>query len=333
MGRELIQHDEGVTVNRTEKLGLGLAALGRPAYLTAGRNTDLGVARSVEKMRALTAEVLSTAYDGGIRYVDVARSYGLAEEFLADWLKSRTEATTDVVVASKWGYRYVGDWRSEADLHEVKDHTLEAFTTQLRESTALLGDRLNLYQVHSVTEDSPVLSDARLQHALADLRDDGMPLGFSTSGPRQAATIRAGVELRVGGAPLFSSVQSTWNILETSSGAALSEAHSAGLAVVIKECFANGRLAPGTDDPAPGVRMAAQFAADTHVGLDQVAIAAVVHQPWASRALSGAVTTAQLKSHIAGACIELPSEALAELTANAENPDEYWESRSHRPWS
>jgi hypothetical protein len=111
-----------------------------------------------------------------------------------------------------------------AKAHEIKEHTLQAFTAQLRETRALLGDRLDLYQVHSMTEDSPVLGHAELQHALGELRDEGVRLGLSTSGPRQADVIRAALDLQVNGAPLFSSVQATWNLLETSSGTALSEA-------------------------------------------------------------------------------------------------------------
>jgi len=321
-----------MSVNRVDRIGLGLAALGRPAYLTAGRDQDVGDARSVTAMRARTAAVLNAAYDNGIRYIDTARSYGRAEEFLADWLASRPDVT-DVVVASKWGYRYVGDWRLDADVHEVKEHTLDAFRTQLRDTRSLLGNRLDLYQVHSVTEDSPVLSDARLQRALADLRDEGVRLGLSTSGPRQATTIRAAVELHAGGSPLFSSVQSTWNLLETSAAPALSEAHVAGFAVVVKECFANGRLAPGTTDSAPGVRSAARLADEMHIGLDQLAIAAALQQPWASRVLSGAVTTAQVESHIAGAGLELSSQVMTGLTGVCEDPVEYWANRSRRPWT
>src|ERR1700750_1907976 len=100
-----------VTARRVDRIGLGLAALGRPAYLTSGRDRDVGAVRSVAEMRARTAEVLDAAYAGGIRYVDAARSYGRAEEFLADWLNSRPDVA-DVEVASKWGYRYVGDWRA-----------------------------------------------------------------------------------------------------------------------------------------------------------------------------------------------------------------------------
>jgi aryl-alcohol dehydrogenase-like predicted oxidoreductase len=321
-----------MTINRVDQMGIGLAALGRPAYITAGRDRDVGAARSVQDMRARTAAVLDAAYAGGIRYVDTARSYGHAEEFLAAWAGSRPEIT-DVVVASKWGYRYVGQWRMDAAAHEVKEHSVAAFTDQLRDTRALLGDRLNLYQVHSVTEDSPLFGDAHLQRALADLRDTGVRIGLSTSGRRQADALHAALELHVNGAPLFSSVQSTWNLLEPSVGSALSEAHGAGVAVVIKEVFANGRLAPGSGDTAPGVLRAAQMANDLGIELDQLAIAAAVQQPWCPRVLSGAVTVSQVESHLAGADFELPPTAIEALTELAEDPADYWSARARRSWN
>ena len=66
------------------RVGLGLAALGRPAYITSGREQDLPD-RSVAGMRARAFSVLDAAYAAGVRYVDAARSYGLAEEFLAGY--------------------------------------------------------------------------------------------------------------------------------------------------------------------------------------------------------------------------------------------------------
>jgi aryl-alcohol dehydrogenase-like predicted oxidoreductase len=138
--------------------------------------------------------------------------------------------------------------------------------------------------------------------------------------------------MEVGGAPLFSSVQSTWNLLETSAAEALSEAREAGMAVVIKDCFANGRLAPGTPDSSPAVKLAVKVAAELHIGLDQLAIAAAVNQPWASRSLSGAVTAAQIESHVEAASVELPTGMLAELTTLGEEPHEYWATRSRRLW-
>jgi len=314
------------------RIGLGLAAVGRPAYITSGRDRDMGAARSVADMRNRTFDVLDAAYTGGIRHTDAARSYGRAEEFLADWLRSRPE-TADVRVSSKWGYRYVGEWSMDAATHEVKDHSLQAFTTQLNQSRALLGERLDLYQVHSVTMESPVLTDIDLQNALGDLRDTGVRVGFSTSGPHQADVIRAALSIGVNGARLFSSVQSTWNILETSSGTALSEAAKQGVAAVVKEAFANGRLAPGSGDRAPGVQHAMRMAADLGIGVDQLAIAAALHQPWRPLVLSGAVNASQITSHLAGAEVELPMTSIDALRDAAEDPADYWAARSQREWS
>lgn len=72
------------------RIGLGLAALGRPAYLTAGRSDALGAPgdRSVEAMRTRTFAVLDAAWQLGIRFIDFAPSYGHAEDFLGAWLTS-----------------------------------------------------------------------------------------------------------------------------------------------------------------------------------------------------------------------------------------------------
>ncbi|MCV7419106.1 aldo/keto reductase [Mycobacterium yunnanensis] len=320
-----------MTNDQTVRLGLGLAALGRPAYITSGRADDVGAARSVDEMRDRTADVLDAAYSSGIRYVDVARSYGLAEQFLAHWLASRPEIE-DVEVASKWGYRYVGDWQMTADVHEVKDHSLDAFTRQLAETKQILGDRVDLYQVHSVTPDSPVLADRELHRALADVRDGGLRIGLSTSGPRQADVVRAATAIEAGGRRLFTSVQSTWNLLETSAGSALSEARAEGMAVVVKEVFANGRLAPGSTDVAPGVELASRVAADLGIGLDQLALAAAYRQPWSPRVLSGAATPLQVRSHVAGADFALPTDVADALEAAAEDPADYWAARGRRQW-
>src|SRR5262249_42597734 len=137
------------------RIGLGLAALGRPAYITSGREEDLPD-RSVAGMRARAFSVLAAAYTAGVRYVDAARSYGLAEEFLAGWLAGRRHA--DVIVGSKWGYRYTGGWRLDAPEQEVKEHSLAMFTTQLAQSRALLGGRPPPYQGHSLTLDSAVFT-------------------------------------------------------------------------------------------------------------------------------------------------------------------------------
>ena len=73
----------GRTGLEVTRLGLGLAALGRPAYITLGREADLGPDRSVTGLRARCHRMLDEAIRLGIRYIDTARSYGDAEVFLA----------------------------------------------------------------------------------------------------------------------------------------------------------------------------------------------------------------------------------------------------------
>ena len=165
-------------------LGLGLAALGRPGYMTLGHAGDLP-GTSVEAMAAHAARLLDTAY-----------------------------------------------WRADADVHEVKDHSLAHLEAQWPESKALLGPYLRVYQVHSATLESGVLSDGAVLDRLARLRDDeGVEVGLSVTGPRQAEVIDAARVISRGGRRLFAWVQATWNVLEPSAGPALARAHAEGLRV------------------------------------------------------------------------------------------------------
>lgn len=306
------------------RLAIGLAALGRPSYIT----TDHALAfadRSIEGMRQRTFEVLDAAYEAGIRHVDAARSYGLAENFLATWLAARPHVT-DVLVSSKWGYRYVGRWQVEAEVHEVKDHSVKAFQEQWAETQATLGDAVALYQVHSITPESPALRDRPLLDDLARLRDGGVRVGLSTSGPHQADVVEEALAVSVGGTPLFSAVQATWNVLEPSVGAALVDAAAAGWAVMVKEVLANGRLA-GSDAPPALVGLATTAG----VTADAMAIAAALAQQFKPTVLLGAVSTDQLSSNLAS--LNLDAAALApRISVLRQSAEAYWKDRSALPW-
>ena len=225
----------GRTGLETTRLGLGLAALGRPAYINLGHAEDLPPDRSVDALERRAHEVLDAAYEAGIRYFDAARSYGRAEAFLGGWLARASPE--GVTVGSKWGYEYTGAWRMDAETHEVKDLSANQLRRQIAETRALLGDHLDLYQIHSATVESGVLEDPDVRAELDDLRASGVAIGLTTTGPAQHATIDRAIA--VGG---FDTVQSTWNLLERSAGPALARAHAAGLGVLVKEALANGRL-------------------------------------------------------------------------------------------
>ncbi|MBV8946332.1 MAG: aldo/keto reductase [Solirubrobacterales bacterium] len=309
--------ETGLTVTR---IGLGLAALGRPAYINLGHAADLAGHTDVGSMEQGAHAVLDAAYAGGIRYFDAARSYGKAEAFLASWLDRRGLGPDEVTVGSKWGYTYTADWRIDVDVHEVKDLGAENFRRQLAETRELLGDHLRLYQIHSATLDSGVLDDREVLGELAALRAGGVRIGFTTSGPRQADTIERALE--VGG---FDTVQSTWNLFERSAGAALVRAHEAGLGVIIKEALANGRLTERGD-----VGELVSAARDAGVAPDALALAAVLAQPWVDVVLSGASTVWELQSNLTALQVGVSAQHLEGL---AEDREMYWEKRSELPWN
>jgi aryl-alcohol dehydrogenase-like predicted oxidoreductase len=324
--------DTGLHVSR---LGLGLAALGRPGYINLGHADDLGHDYDAARMQARAHEVLDAAWTAGVRYFDAARSYGRAEEFLANWLASRAIAPASLTIGSKWGYTYTAGWRTDAAQHEVKDHGAATLERQLAESRAQLAPSLDLYQIHSATPDSGVLDDHAVIARLARLRDDGLAIGLSLSGSHQADSVRRALDIEVGGQRVFDAVQATWNLLERSAGPALLEAQQAGMGVIVKEALANGRLTERNHAPefAEQRRVLAQLAQRRQCTVDALAIAAVLAQPWADVVLSGAATVEHLQANLAALEVRWDDAADEALAALVEDPHAYWATRSALPWN
>ena len=139
-------------------------------------------ARCARRCHAL----LDAALAPGVRYVDTARSYGLAEQFLSAWCDERRLSDSALTVGSKWGYVYTGCWQLDAPVHEVKRLTIDTLRRQAEESRVILGPRLSLYQIHSATLESGVLDDPAVLAELSRLRDTGLRIGLTVTGPQQA---------------------------------------------------------------------------------------------------------------------------------------------------
>ena len=108
------------------------------------------------------------------------------------------------------------------------------------------------------------------------------------------------MEITLDGLRLFATVQATWNLLESSAASALSEAHAAGIGVIVKEALANGRLTERNKEPAFAAKRAllqseaAYFASS----IDALAMAASLAQPFADVVLSGATRVEQILSNL-----------------------------------
>jgi aryl-alcohol dehydrogenase-like predicted oxidoreductase len=314
----------GQTSLDVSRVGLGLAALGRPAYISVGHAGDLAGDTDVAALRGRAHELLDAALAAGVRYFDAARSYGCAEEFLGSWLVERGLNRSDVSVGSKWGYTYTAGWRVDVEVHEVKDLTIQTLRRQEAETRSHLGGVLGLYQIHSATLDSGVLEDRAVLDELARLRaEEGWLTGVSVTGPRQGDTVLRALE--VGG---FDCVQATWNLMEPSAGAALAAAHDAGLGVIVKEAVANGRLTARGDAP-----LLVEVAGGMGVAPDALALAGVLAQPWVDVVLSGASTVDMLLSNLGALDVNVTGDTLKRLAGLAEDPEEYWKRRSELPWT
>ena len=303
------------------RMGLGLAALGRPGYLNLGHDEDLGADRSVEALRRRAHAVLDAAYEGGVRTFDAARSYGRAEEFLGQWLDSRRPKS--VTVSSKWGCVYTAGWRVDADPPEVKRHDAETLRRQLAETRERLGEWLALYQIHSATPESGVLEDDEVLAELAALRAGGLAVGVSVSGTTQAATIDQALQLG-----LFDAVQATWNLYERPAEPALVRAHTAGVRVYVKEALANGRLAGRAQTPELEAA-----AARAGTSPDAVALAAVLARPWADVVLSGAATVGALSSNLRAIEVAWSRDLERRLAPMEEDSGAYWARRAELAWN
>ncbi len=334
----------GSTKLAVSAIGLGLAALGRPGYINLGHAHDLASSHyDIAAMERQAWSVLDAAWLADVRYFDVARSYGRAEEFLGSWLRARQIAPDRLTVGSKWGYTYTANWQVQAERHEVKDHSLPVLQRQFQESQVALATNfapqpsayLQLYQVHSATLESGILENRAVLGELSRLKSRGIAIGLSLSGVNQTTVLRQALAVRVDGVRVFDCVQATWNLLETSAAVALQQAHAAGVGIIIKETLANGRLTLRNHQPAFAEKLTLlkQQAARLQTTVDALALAAVLAQPWADVALSGATTVDQLQANLAARQVAWDEEASLTLAALREPPDVYWGTRSRQAWN
>ncbi len=324
----------GSTGLKVSRIGLGLAALGRPGYINLGHGKDLNFDYDLNVMQSQTLRMLDFAYGLGVRYFDVARSYGRGEEFLSSWIKANNHKK-GFTVGSKWGYTYTADWKVNAEKHEVKEHTLDVLSRQYPESKKLLGDYLSVYHIHSATLDSGVLDNKEVIDGLWQLKESGVIVGLSLSGVGQSETLDKALEIQNGRDRLFQSVQVTWNLLEQSSTDVLKKASADGCGIIVKEALANGRLTSRSLDASFKNKRGIldKVAVKYGCGIDALSMAYVLNQKWTNIVLSGASTEEQLKSNVQSIQINLDANDIALLESLKEEPAEYWSSRAQLRWN
>lgn len=314
------------------KLGLGLAALGRPEYINI--RPDSLNDKSEEAFKKNAFSVLNEAYNLGVRYFDTAPSYGKGEVFLEEWYVKNKHP--DVVLGTKWGYTYVANWELGFNgKHEIKEHSLEKLKEQWQVSKSMLP-KLKFYQVHSATLESGVLKNEAVLNELYNIKKEtGLQIGISTSGANQKEVIEAALRIEIQEEQLFDSFQVTYNVFEQSTFSILNEALKAGKKIIIKEALANGRVFQNEtfQHYKNAYNVLESLSIKYKVGVDAIALRFIVDNLQPTYLLSGASNITQLKQNLKALdfCFtKLELQMLQTLKVSSGN---YWEERSALHWN
>jgi aryl-alcohol dehydrogenase-like predicted oxidoreductase len=194
-----------------------------------GRNEGIKYAEGYDlPAEAEAVRLVRDAVASGIRHIDTAPAYGLAERRVGLALAG---LETSVTVSTKVGERFEGG-RSRYDFSAA------ATRESVARSRDLLGrDRLDLVLVHSNGDDERILREEGVTEALRELRDAGRigAIGFS------AKTLAGSLAALAAG---YDALMLEFHRLDPSLLPAFERAAELGRATLVKKALASGRLAP-----------------------------------------------------------------------------------------
>ncbi|WP_147677849.1 aldo/keto reductase [Algibacter pacificus] len=313
------------------QLGLGTAALGRPQYINVRQNPSN--TSNLEAFKNESFSVLENAYNLGVRYFDTAPGYGLAEQLLLDWLKTKDDDTIEI--ATKWGYTYTANFDPNAKVHEVKEHSLEKLKEQWEVSKQFLP-YLKVYQIHSTTFETGVLENQAVLDYLAFLKKTHrIKMGITTTGTNQVEVLKRALTVEVEGEPLFDIFQVTYNLLDQSLKDVYSILAKENKSIVIKEALANGRVFRNKNYPNYDemYQVLERLANQYQVGIDAVCLQYCAQTIPGSMVLSGAGNNTQLQENLKVNTFILSPLELEELSSFKANVSEYWAERKALQWN
>lgn len=313
------------------KIGLGTAAIGRPLYINIKDEVESKPFDKKEFIRK--GEVLlDFAYANGVRIVDTAPGYGLAENLVTEWLQNRT--ISDVSVSSKWGYTYVADFSATAEQHEVKEHSLAKLNEQWEVTKGLLPS-LNTYQIHSATLDTGVLQNKEVLKRLYEIKKThNVAIGLTATGVNQLEVMRLAMAIEVENEPLFDSFQVTYNVFDQS----IAELVGADFdrTIIVKEALANGRVFPNLQrypHYSAHYDLLSELSKKYEVGVDAIALRFCMDSIKSDTVLSGASSQKQLSENLKAYDFVLTEDEIARIKMLKVDPEAYWCERKALEWN
>jgi len=220
----------GRTGLKVSRLGVGAAEIGL---------------RMVDDARA--AQVLNTALDEGINFVDTAACYGISEQLIGRTIAHRRQ---EYVLATKCGH-VTGGYEGEPWTAKTIKDSIDRSLVRLR------TDHVDLVQLHSC--EKAVLGQGEVIQALLAARQLGKTRFIGYSGDNEAAqwAIESGY---------FDTLQTSFSLVDQRALTTVFPlAKAKGMGIIAKRPIANGAWgARGSDTPDPGEYVhRAQVMADT----------------------------------------------------------------------
>jgi 1-deoxyxylulose-5-phosphate synthase len=291
---------------------------------------------------ATSFDILDTAFDAGITFVDTADMYpngqdgelsGLTEEIIGRWMRER-QRRDDVILASKfWAPMGPNPWNRGAS----RKHIVGALDASLRR---LQTDHLDLYQIHFFDSDTHIDETLR---ALDDAVRAGKVryVGCSNFAAWQLAKAIGRSEML--GISRYESVQPRYNLLfrdierellplcrhddvavmayNPLAGGLLTGKHAAATGPTVGTRFTLGSASRRyqerywADDKFEVVEAMRPLAADAGISLAQMAMGWVLSKPDITVPIVGASSSAQLADAIAAEAAPIDPSLVAELDA------------------
>lgn len=197
----------GRTGLQVSRLGAGLSEIG---------------SRLTLEEEATASQVLNTALDAGINFLDTAACYNISEELIGRTISHRRD---EYVLATKCGH-VTGGYQGE-------EWTAKTVTDSIdRSLTRMKTDRLDLVQLHSCKVD--VLEKGEVIKALQTAQQAGKTrfIGYSGDNENAKWAVESG---------LFDTLQTSFNLVEQHARTKLfARAKAQNMGIIVKRPIANG---------------------------------------------------------------------------------------------
>lgn len=304
--------------------------------MTFGEADDKSFMHNVGCDEATSFQLMNTALEAGVNFIDVADVYGqdgLSERVIGKWF-DETGKRGEVVLATKFRFRM---WPGPLGTGASRYHILRAAEDSLRR---LKTDHIDLYQIHMQDTDVP---EEEILRALDDLVRQGKVLYIGASNYAAYRLMDSLWTSKSNHLEHFVALQAQYSLVVRD----LEREHvplceHAGLGILpwspLGGGFLTGKYRKNQPPPSDSrlakwsdrlnrfdtprnwkiLEILDEVATEHGVGVAEIALAWLLHKPAVASVIIGARTLGQLKANLAAAHVKLSDDQMAKLDQASE---------------